>query len=69
MRTAKLRQLTVSAQGLGCMGMSEWYGAASSDCFVATINRAWTSGGVIDTADLCGAGHARCWSVARSRAV
>jgi hypothetical protein len=26
MRTTKLGDLTVSAQGLGCMGMSEWYG-------------------------------------------
>jgi aryl-alcohol dehydrogenase-like predicted oxidoreductase len=26
MRTTKLGELTVSAQGLGCMGMSEFYG-------------------------------------------
>ena len=31
MRTTKLGDLTVSAQGLGCMGMSEWYGAADWD--------------------------------------
>src|ERR1700691_549919 len=37
MRTVKLGELSVSAQGLGCMGMSEWYGATDWDESVATI--------------------------------
>ncbi len=58
MRTTKLGQLTVSAQGLGCMGMSEWYGATDWDESVATINRALDLGVTfIDTADIYGAGH------------
>ena len=58
MRTTKLGQLTVSAQGLGCMGMSEWYGAADWDSSVATINRALDLGVTfIDTADIYGAGR------------
>jgi aryl-alcohol dehydrogenase-like predicted oxidoreductase len=58
MRTTKLGQLTVSAQGLGCMGMSEWYGAADWDSSIATINRALDLGVTfIDTADIYGAGH------------
>jgi len=42
MRTTKLGDLTVSAQGLGCMGMSEWYGAADWDESIATIHAALT---------------------------
>jgi len=58
MRTTKLGDLTVSAQGLGCMGMSEWYGPADWDESVATINRAIDLGVTfIDTADIYGAGH------------
>ena len=58
MRTTKLGQLTVSAQGLGCMGMSEGYGATDWDESVATINRALDLGVTfIDTADIYGAGH------------
>ena len=58
MRTTKLGDLTVSAQGLGCMGMSEWYGATDWDESIATIGRALDLGVTfIDTADVYGAGH------------
>jgi aryl-alcohol dehydrogenase-like predicted oxidoreductase len=58
MHTTKLADLTVSAQGLGCMGMSEWYGAGDWDESIATIRRALDLGVTfIDTADVYGAGH------------
>jgi aryl-alcohol dehydrogenase-like predicted oxidoreductase len=58
MRTTKLGDLTVSAQGLGCMGMSEWYGATDWDESVATIHAALDAGVTfLDTADVYGAGH------------
>jgi aryl-alcohol dehydrogenase-like predicted oxidoreductase len=58
MRTTKLGDLTVSAQGLGCMGMSEYYGATDWDESVATIQRALDEGVTfLDTADLYGTGH------------
>lgn len=58
MRTTKLGDLTVSAQGLGCMGMSEFYGPTDWDESVATINRALDLGVTfLDTADIYGAGH------------
>jgi aryl-alcohol dehydrogenase-like predicted oxidoreductase len=58
MRTTKLGDLTVSAQGLGCMGMSEWYGPTDWDESIATIHRALDLGVTfIDTADIYGAGH------------
>jgi len=58
MRTTKLGDLTVSAQGLGCMGMSEWYGATDWDESIATIHRALDLGVTfLDTADAYGAGH------------
>jgi aryl-alcohol dehydrogenase-like predicted oxidoreductase len=57
-REVTLGGLTVSAQGLGCMGMSEWYGRADWDESVATIHRALDLGVTfIDTADVYGAGH------------
>jgi aryl-alcohol dehydrogenase-like predicted oxidoreductase len=50
--------LTVSAQGLGCMGMSEWYGETDWDTSLATIHRALELGVTfLDTADVYGAGH------------
>jgi aryl-alcohol dehydrogenase-like predicted oxidoreductase len=58
MRNVELGKLTVSAQGLGCMGMSEWYGAADWDESIATIRRALELGVTfLDTADVYGAGH------------
>jgi aryl-alcohol dehydrogenase-like predicted oxidoreductase len=57
-RNVSLGGLTVSAQGLGCMGMSEWYGHTDWDESVATIRRALDLGVTfIDTADIYGAGH------------
>jgi aryl-alcohol dehydrogenase-like predicted oxidoreductase len=53
-----LGRLDVSRQGLGCMGMSEWYGAADWDESVRTIHRAVELGVTfLDTADVYGAGH------------
>lgn len=50
--------LAVSAQGLGCMGMSELYGAGDWDAGIATIHRALDLGvTMLDTADIYGAGH------------
>ena len=58
MHTTALGGLTVSAQGLGCMGMSEFYGHTDWDESVATIHRALDLGVTfLDTADIYGAGH------------
>ena len=47
--------LRVSAQGLGCMGMSEFYGSADEGEAVATIHRALDLGiTLLDTSDIYG---------------
>jgi aryl-alcohol dehydrogenase-like predicted oxidoreductase len=57
METRKLgsQGLEVSAEGLGCMGMSEFYGAADAEEAIATIHRALDLGvNLLDTADMYG---------------
>jgi aryl-alcohol dehydrogenase-like predicted oxidoreductase len=58
MKQRQLRDLTVSAIGLGCMGMSEFYGPSDEDKSLATINRALDLGMTfLDTSDMYGSGH------------
>ncbi|HTQ69474.1 MAG TPA: aldo/keto reductase [Solirubrobacteraceae bacterium] len=55
MRHRKLRDLEVSAIGLGCMGMSAFYGSTDEDEGIKTIQRALELGvNFIDTAQLYG---------------
>jgi aryl-alcohol dehydrogenase-like predicted oxidoreductase len=54
-RTLGLHKLTVSALGLGCMGMSEFYGPHDDDESIAVIHRALDAGCFfLDTADMYG---------------
>ncbi|MEM8931278.1 MAG: aldo/keto reductase [Acidobacteriota bacterium] len=56
-RTLGPSRLQVSAIGLGCMGMSEFYGASDRDASLATLHHALDTGVTFwDTADMYGAG-------------
>ncbi|MCZ2849622.1 aldo/keto reductase [Modestobacter sp. VKM Ac-2978] len=55
MQIRQLRDLTVSAQGLGCMGMSEFYGTGDQAEAERTVRRALDLGVTfLDTADMYG---------------
>jgi len=54
-RTLGSQGLSVSAQGLGCMGMSEFYGTTDESEAIATIQHALDLGvTLLDTADIYG---------------
>jgi aryl-alcohol dehydrogenase-like predicted oxidoreductase len=55
MKMRKLRDLEVSALGLGCMGMSEFYGPGDEASSISTIHRFLELGGTfLDTSDMYG---------------
>ncbi|MGY1986102.1 aldo/keto reductase [Blastococcus sp. SYSU DS0669] len=57
-RTLGRDGLPVSAVGLGCMGMSQMYGAADRAESIATVHRALELGVTfLDTSDVYGSGH------------
>lgn len=58
MQQHTLRDLSVSELGLGCMGMSEFYGPADETESIATVHHALELGvDFFDTADMYGTGH------------
>lgn len=55
MKSRMLGKLPVSTLGLGCMGMSEFYGSGNDQESIATINAFLDAGGnLLDTADMYG---------------
>ncbi|MEO7745713.1 MAG: aldo/keto reductase, partial [Actinomycetota bacterium] len=55
MKKRTLGPLTVSALGLGCMGMSEFYGTPDDQESIATVHAAIDAGvTLLDTADMYG---------------
>ncbi|WP_045732006.1 aldo/keto reductase [Pseudarthrobacter chlorophenolicus] len=55
MKTRTIGSLSVSALGLGCMGMSEFYGEGDEQESLATIHEFLDAGGtLLDTADMYG---------------
>jgi aryl-alcohol dehydrogenase-like predicted oxidoreductase len=57
-RTLGRNGLTVSAIGLGCMGMSDFYGPADHATNIAVLNHALDIGvNLLDTADMYGVGR------------
>ena len=58
MQQRRLGQLQVSALGLGCMGMSEFYGQGDDTESIRVIHRALDLGVTfLDTADMYGVGR------------
>lgn len=58
MQQRRIGELAVSALGLGCMGMSEFYGASDEADSIDTLHHALERGVCFwDTADMYGSGH------------